>query len=611
VIGGVTKFGGGSRDARALGAHLGKPQPGGSAFSAVNTAAADIDGVLAEARMMASSAGIGDRPFLHVHLSPSSALTFEQLVQAAEVVCRELGVTDQPVGVELHGKPRLGGAGDWHAHIVVGRAGASGAVLPSGFEKIRLETAVRVAEFEVGDDHVLGRHFASSIRHLEKTGRQDVVESMRAAFGPEPEKPTSAASPSKRQALDRKGVDLSVARVSIREAWQASDGPTAFRAALAAEGFAVAPGQKPGVWLVTAGDVEVGALDRLVKQKRADVAARMEEIQHVPAVEAAPAPAPETAVLVEVAPDGGDAPRPDERRGAGGPSDPHGRAAAAAAPRAPGRDAERRAEPDQRAEGPVGGGASEPTPFDDRGRRPANTDRRDRIRDRAALASLRRVPDARLTELATSLREVSRPLPDRVRDELDRRRDVALQRWQSEVRIPAPGPALTALRNEVAVADKKAGDAFYGNLPAVRFAEEKVAAPEPTGFWNRILGRHAEWRRERDGAQEFLSSMRREHSDAADEAQRLRRHLVPLDRRYGDEVREAEDRHRADQRQAQHELETIDRAREILDEDPRLARFGADRIFAEAQRRLDEEHRERMRRAEPESAPAASYGPRL
>ena len=264
MIGGVTKFGGRARDAEALVAHLGKEQPGGAVYVAgPTTAAADMAGLVAEARLLAAARGVQARPFLHLHLSPSSSLDRAALMRAAEIVLRELGVTDQSWAVEIHGKDRRTGTGELHAHIVVGRAGASGSLLRSGFEKIRVETAVRIAEFEVGDRHVLGRHHSASVRHLEKTGRHDVVASLRAAHGETPPRP-QGLSAEKRMKADRRGVDIVAQREMVRAAWSRSDDGRSFAAVLAEDGLELRQGEKRGVWIVAIGDVEIGSVDRLV-----------------------------------------------------------------------------------------------------------------------------------------------------------------------------------------------------------------------------------------------------------------------------------------------------------------------------------------------------------
>lgn len=275
MIGAVTKFRGGARDARALVAHLGKPQPGGSQFVAgPNTGARDIAGVVGEARIMAAARGIADRPFLHIHLSPSTSLDEAALMRAAQVVVDHLGVTDQPWAVEMHGKGRRSGEGEQHAHIVLGRAGASGDLLPSGFEKIKLQTAVRIAEFEVGEPHVRGSHHAASVKHLRKIGRDDVADSLEQQVG-HLRAPRGALTAEKRQKLERIGIDGVERKNAIRAAWERSDDGAAFGAALAEQGLDIRAGDKPGVWIVADGDAVIGSVDRLTGEKRRAVAARL------------------------------------------------------------------------------------------------------------------------------------------------------------------------------------------------------------------------------------------------------------------------------------------------------------------------------------------------
>src|SRR5690606_21199666 len=95
----------------------------------------------------------------------------------------------------------------------------------------------------------------------------------------------SATSSRRRSAAAREGVDLPKAQAAVRDAWAAADSPAAFRSALREQGFDVAPGQKSGVFVVTKNGVEIGALDRIVKQKRREVAAKMEGFENVSAAE--------------------------------------------------------------------------------------------------------------------------------------------------------------------------------------------------------------------------------------------------------------------------------------------------------------------------------------
>ncbi len=286
MIGGVVRHGRTRRDSRALVNHLLKDN--GARVELVHTVAPSLTAAV-EDMELARDGSSAEAAFLHIHLSPARDMTRDELRQAAAIVIGHLEADGHQAALVFHEKPRRGGEGGMHAHLVLGRVGPDGQVLPSGFEKIRVETAMRIAEFELGEAPTLGRHHSSGVKWLRANGRADVADWMDAAHGPDPHKPGSAASPAKRQALARKGVDLPDVRDVVCDAWEASDGPQAFRAALRQRGMDVAPGQKPGLFVVSAGDAEIGRLDRLIKLTRRDVAARMGGFDHA----ANPAPAPE------------------------------------------------------------------------------------------------------------------------------------------------------------------------------------------------------------------------------------------------------------------------------------------------------------------------------
>lgn len=273
MIGGIGRHGRTRRDSRNLAAHLLKEQS--VAVEIVNSSAPDLRAVMADMEL-ARDGSSADAAFLHIFISPSRDMSRDELRQAGELVLRHFGAEEHQAALVYHDKPRRGGEGGSHLHLVVGRIGLDGDVLPAGFEIIRMETAMRIAEFEMGEPATLGRHHASGIRWLRANGREDVADWLEAAHGPNPDKPSSAASPSKRQALARRGVELADAADIVRSAWTASDGGRSFAAALRAEGLDVVPGQKADVFVVRYGDVEIGALDRIVKLKRREVAARME-----------------------------------------------------------------------------------------------------------------------------------------------------------------------------------------------------------------------------------------------------------------------------------------------------------------------------------------------
>lgn len=276
MIGGVVRHGRTARDARNLAGHLLKDSLD---VEVVNSAAPDLGEAMAD-MLLARDASRADAAFLHVYLSPSRDMTRDELRQAVEIVAEHLGAADHPMALVYHQKPRRGGEGNGHVHAVIGRIDNEGKVLPSGFDKIKVETACRLIEFELGEAPTLGRHHASAVRWMRQNGRQDVADWLEAAHGLTPPKPRSMASPDARQGMERRGVVLGTVREAVTAAWSRSDGPQAFAAAVAAEGITLAPGEKAGVWVVAKNGVEVGSLDRLLKERRKVVAERMKGFEH-------------------------------------------------------------------------------------------------------------------------------------------------------------------------------------------------------------------------------------------------------------------------------------------------------------------------------------------
>ncbi|UES49920.1 relaxase/mobilization nuclease domain-containing protein [Roseibium aggregatum] len=270
MIAGVTRHARTQRDSRALATHLLKPENNPRTRILGGSLATDLSGALADMQRLRDSTKADSAAF-HIHLSPSRAMSDEELGRAADIVIRHFGGEGHPAALVTHEKERRDGDGHRHAHLVLGRVSPEGRVLEAGFEKIRLETAARIIEHELGEEPTLGRHHTSAVRWLRNNGRSDIADWLTSAHGPNPDKPTSTASPDKRQALARQGVNLADARAEIRDAWT-SGGAEAVREA----GYAIESGRKSGIFIVSRDGTEIGSLDRLTGEKRADVRNAME-----------------------------------------------------------------------------------------------------------------------------------------------------------------------------------------------------------------------------------------------------------------------------------------------------------------------------------------------
>lgn len=136
---------------------------------------------------------------------------------------------------------------------------------------------MRIAEFEMGETATIGRHHGSAVKWLQKNNRNDVAEWLVSSHGKIPEKPQSSVSPDNRQKIERvTKSDLMTVTTTVASAWERSDDSKSFSAALAEHGFEVQEGRKKGVYIILKDGSEIGALDRLLKQKRGVVAQKME-----------------------------------------------------------------------------------------------------------------------------------------------------------------------------------------------------------------------------------------------------------------------------------------------------------------------------------------------
>lgn len=262
-------------------------------MSMIGLAADTVDGALAAMRRLAPRKT--SPAFHHVVLSPSRTCSNNCLREDADRVLREMGADPEthPHLIVIHGKTSVAGRGASHAHLVVAHWQLDGQALDDGWLRLRLERLAREIEHDRSQPLIPGRHDRALAKALRARNRPEVAEALEVAGGAEP--PRSATTPKGRQKLLRDGIDDVAARMTVQSAWASTSDPEAFRAALADTGLAIAPGDKAGVWIVTANNgVVVGALDRIVREKRAAVAVRMEKKDEQPIPQPRPGtPAPD------------------------------------------------------------------------------------------------------------------------------------------------------------------------------------------------------------------------------------------------------------------------------------------------------------------------------
>lgn len=221
----------------------------------------------------------------HVIISPEQATTREEALDLVREYAREFGGdADRAVVVE-HLKPREDGEGferHWHAMIPEVQ---NGRVLESSWMRARHEKLSRVAEIELGHGLVAGRWNKAVENALRADGRNDLAD--RVIPLTEGFRSTSSYTSDQHQTAKRAGLSMphtkATAKAAAAATWSAADGGQAFVAALAEQNLRLKPGEKAGVILIegqnASGEwLELGAVDRMIKGDRKDVANRLSGI---------------------------------------------------------------------------------------------------------------------------------------------------------------------------------------------------------------------------------------------------------------------------------------------------------------------------------------------
>lgn len=267
-----------SRDLRNLKAHLSRSVGQTARVVAIGGCPlTTADDALAYMEAMRDGS-MADVACHHVTISPRGRLDEAQRDEAVRRILAAYGAADHAFVLWEHdGKERaVPGGSPQHFHLVIGHVGDDLRALDDSRSYLKLEAVARSLEADFGEPLTVSRRTAAVAAELRRVGRPDVADLLAEPAQP----PRSSMSSKTRAVAARAGLDLPKAKAAVSAAWSVSDSPAAFMAALADQGFTVVPGEKEAVYVVTAGDVTIGALDRLTKQKRAYVAEIMKGFEN-------------------------------------------------------------------------------------------------------------------------------------------------------------------------------------------------------------------------------------------------------------------------------------------------------------------------------------------
>jgi len=225
----------------------------------------DLRGAFAEMAGLAAGTSCA-KPLYHANIDPhpsQPALTEEQKIRAVELLEKELGLEGQPRVVVEHVKE-----GRPHLHIVWSRIDLDRMVaIHDGHNYRAHEIAARELEREFGHQRVQGAH----------AEREDVA------------RPERAPSDFEQRQAERSGITPAEAKAFVTDLWRATDSGQAFVAAIEAEGWIVARGDKRDFVLVDPAGETHSLARRVEGAKAKDVRERMADIDPaiLPAVQEA------------------------------------------------------------------------------------------------------------------------------------------------------------------------------------------------------------------------------------------------------------------------------------------------------------------------------------
>lgn len=228
-----------------------------------------------------AAGGRTDRHAYHLHMNPgpAEAWTDDTRREAWAKLETEMGLADAPFVEVRHVTWRTLEPGDdldrvravhgaeamrekdgrhqvlmAHEHRVYDLTRDDGSVIDTSNDYARREKLGRVFEHDHGFDLVPGRHNRAVAVWLDDE-RPDVAAAIRAAGLTDSPRPQASISPRARAQAERTGVDPRTVGATVLAAWAASDGGTAFAAALREQGLILAMGTKAAVVVDGAGGV--------------------------------------------------------------------------------------------------------------------------------------------------------------------------------------------------------------------------------------------------------------------------------------------------------------------------------------------------------------------
>lgn len=249
MIAGATRGAGGG----ALGAHVASIKGGqdvrmgasrGLVSDTIRDQVAELTDIVSHSRAR--------RPIYHVHADPPPEVVFDQTAWDRYWIRfeAEFDLEGQPFAEQIHVK-----ADREHRHREYSLVRSDGTTMPLSHDHARREKIGRITELEEGQRLTPGAHNRAVLTALDREGRADVAQAIRAAGLDKMARPRASKTPAQRAQAERTHVDPAHVSTAVLEAWAVSDSGQAFASALSDRGLRLARGNKVAVIVDSAGGI--------------------------------------------------------------------------------------------------------------------------------------------------------------------------------------------------------------------------------------------------------------------------------------------------------------------------------------------------------------------
>lgn len=204
----------------------------------------------------------------HFIMSSKETLTKEQALKVCSDISKEYGQNPKDAVIINHQKQRNTNDSDNnHYHIILQSADTkTGKAIDYSFSKKRNEKISRLAELELGQNLIKGRHNTAVFHQLLKEGKKEQAEQMKHLT--QGDLPNSSYTSKGLEKCRRLGLDKAQETQAVKDIWKACDSLKAFKNGLSEQGYELKPGEKPGIYIIEKNGLLVGSANRLTNMKK-------------------------------------------------------------------------------------------------------------------------------------------------------------------------------------------------------------------------------------------------------------------------------------------------------------------------------------------------------